>query len=46
MAVGRWEKRGRAAVVLTLDDPITESVLGAIRSAVAVERLDAIRIEQ
>ncbi len=44
MAVGRREKRGRAAVVLTVDDPIDENVLTQIRNAVDVERLHAVEL--
>ncbi len=35
MAVGRREKRGKAVVVLTLDDPLSEAVLKSIKSAVS-----------
>ena len=44
MAVGRREKRGLAAVVLTLDDPVGADVLERIRTAAAVERLYAIAL--
>ena len=44
MAVGRREKRGRAMVILTLDDPVPAAVLQRIREAVRVEEMHAISI--
>jgi D-3-phosphoglycerate dehydrogenase len=44
MAVGRREKRGRAAVVLTLDDPVPPEVIRRIKEAASIERLHAITV--
>ncbi|MBT3381636.1 MAG: phosphoglycerate dehydrogenase [Lentisphaerae bacterium] len=44
MAVGRQERRGQAAVVLTLDDPVPEDVLEKIRSSVPIERLHLLHL--
>jgi D-3-phosphoglycerate dehydrogenase len=44
MAVGRREKRGQAAVALTLDDPVPDEVVQKIRTAVPVDELFAIRL--
>lgn len=44
MAVGRREKRGQAAVALTLDDPAPPDVLQQLRNAVKVDDLFAIQL--
>ncbi|MCY3022314.1 MAG: phosphoglycerate dehydrogenase [Planctomycetota bacterium] len=44
MAVGRREKRGQAAVALTLDDPAPPDVLERLRKAVGVDDLFAIQL--
>jgi len=45
MAVGRREKRGQAAVALTLDDPASPEVLERIRQAISVEDMFAIQLQ-
>jgi len=42
MAVGRREKRGRAVVVLTLDDPVPADVLQQMRESAQIDELRAI----
>ena len=44
MAVGRREKRGQAAIALTLDDPAPADVLARIRQAISSEDLFAIQL--
>jgi D-3-phosphoglycerate dehydrogenase len=44
MAVGRREKRGQAAVALTLDDAVSDEVLARIRQAISVEELFSIAL--
>jgi D-3-phosphoglycerate dehydrogenase len=44
MAVGRREKRGQAAVALTLDDAVTPEVQARIRQAITVEELFVIEL--
>ena len=44
MAVGRREKRGQAAVALTLDDAVTPEIQARIRQAITVEELFAIEL--
>lgn len=44
MSVGRQERRGGAAVVLTLDDPVPDEVLEEIRAAVPIERLHLLHL--
>lgn len=44
MAVGRREKRGQAAIALTLDDPVPPEILQRIRQAIQVDDLFAIKL--
>lgn len=44
MSVGRKEKRRRAVVVLTVDDPVPEEVLGTIRAAIDAEEVRSIQL--
>ena len=46
MAVGRREKRGQAAVALTLDDAVTPEVQQRIRQAITVEDLFVIELAE
>jgi D-3-phosphoglycerate dehydrogenase len=44
MSVGRREKRGRAVVALTVDDPVPPAVLARLRQGIAAEKLYAIEL--
>jgi len=44
MSVGRQEKRGKAVVVLTVDDPIPDPVLEKVRAAIDAEEAHCIRL--
>lgn len=44
MSVGRREKRGRAVVVLTVDDPVPDMVVQKIRDTVGAEEIHRIRL--
>lgn len=44
MSVGRREKRGRAVVVLTVDDPVPDHVLQKIGTAVGAEEIHRVRL--
>jgi len=44
MSVGRREKRGKAVVVLTVDDPVPDTVLQKVRRAIDAEEVHHIRL--
>jgi len=44
MSVGRREKRGKAVVVITVDDPVQDEVLEEVRAAIDAEEVHRIRL--